>query len=107
MSGQQLLEYRADPAGVVEHQGAGDLDLPHRQLPPAAVIAVRIGQRQRDPVHPGLEEHPHRPGLHQVAQLLQPGRVRGGGEPVGQRRHRDAFAQRGAAGDLMPVAPHP
>ena len=106
VAGQQLLEHGPDPAGVVEHQRAGDLDLPHGQLPPAAVVPVRIGQRQRQAAHPGLEEHPHRPGLHQVAQLLQPGRVGGRGEPVGQRGHRDALGEGGAAGDLMTVAPH-
>ena len=105
VAGQQLLKDGPDPAGVVEDQRPGDLHLPHGQLPPAAVVPVRIGQRQREAAHPGLEEHPHRPGLHQVAQLLQPGRIGGGGEPVGQRRHRDALRQRGAAGDLMPVAP--
>ena len=105
VAGQQLLKDGPDPARVVEDQGAGDLDLPHRQLPPAAVVTVGGGQRQRDAVHPVLEEHPQRPGLDHVAQLLQPGRVGGGGEPVRQRRHRDALGQRGAAGDLVAVEP--
>ena len=43
----QRLEERPGPAGCVEDQGAGHLDLPHRQLPPVVVGAVVLGQRQR------------------------------------------------------------
>jgi hypothetical protein len=93
VAGQQLLKDGPDPARVVEDQGAGDFDLPHGQLLPAVVVPVGTGQRQREAVHPGLEEHPQCPGLDQVAQLVQPGRIRGGGEPVGQRRHRDALGE--------------
>ena len=45
--GDQRLEESAGVAGCVEHDGAGDLDLPHRALPPVAGIAVGLAKGQR------------------------------------------------------------
>ena len=45
--GDQRLEERPAVAGLVEHQGAGGLDLPHRQLPPVPVGPVCRGERHR------------------------------------------------------------
>ncbi|AFJ35172.1 hypothetical protein W7S_11025 [Mycobacterium sp. MOTT36Y] len=42
--GHQRLEEPAGVPGRVEHQGAGGLDLAHRQLPPIARGAVVFGQ---------------------------------------------------------------
>jgi hypothetical protein len=62
----------------------GDLDLAHRQLPPEPGVPVGRGQRQRQPGHPAFEPHRHGAGGEAVADGLQPGRVAGGGESVGQ-----------------------
>src|SRR5450755_2193966 len=43
---QQRLEERAGMTVLVEDQGAGGLDLPHRQLPP--VPGVPVGVRQQE-----------------------------------------------------------
>ncbi len=43
------LEERPGLARGVEHDGAGYLDLAHRQVPPVAGRAVSGSQRQRDP----------------------------------------------------------
>ena len=40
--GDQRLEEAAGVAGLGEHQGAGDLDLRHRQLPPVAGVRGRL-----------------------------------------------------------------
>jgi hypothetical protein len=50
------------PWCAFEDQGAGGLDLPHRQLPPVPGIPVFAGQRQREPGHPPFEPHLHRSG---------------------------------------------
>jgi len=48
--GDQCLDEPAGPARVIEHQGAGGLDLAHRQPPPVAGVPVGSIQRQRQPV---------------------------------------------------------
>jgi hypothetical protein len=45
--GAQCLEEPAGLAGCVEHEGAGDLDLAHGDVPPVARGPVDLGQRQR------------------------------------------------------------
>ncbi len=104
--GDQRLEERPGVAGHVEDQGAGGLDLPHRQLPPVARGPVGVGQRQRQDRHPPVEEplDPLRPEL--VADRLQPGGVGAGGEPVGQLGEPDPGVDGLALGPLMAVDPH-
>ena len=41
--GDERLEERAGAARVVEDEGAGHLDLAHRQLPPVARRSVSVG----------------------------------------------------------------
>src|SRR5712691_5653639 len=82
---QKRLEERPGVDVFVEDQGAGGLHLPHRQLPPVPGVPVGVIKRERDPGHPPLEPHLHRAGAEPVADLLQPGRVVAGGDPVGQR----------------------
>jgi hypothetical protein len=55
--GDQRLEEPTGVAGGVEHDGAGDLDLPHRALPPVAGIAVGLAKGQRQQRQPPLGEH--------------------------------------------------
>src|SRR5204863_3969333 len=43
--GDQRFEEATGPAGIVEHQRAGDLDLAHGQRPPVARRPVRGGER--------------------------------------------------------------
>ncbi len=62
---------------VVEDQGAGGLDLAHRQLPPESGIAVGGAQRQRQAGHPAFEPHLHGAGTEGIADGLQRGRVAG------------------------------
>ena len=71
-------------SGGVEDDGAGDLDLRHRQLPPVARVGVGGGERQREPRQPALEEHVDRARAEPVADRLQRSGIVGGGEPVGQ-----------------------
>ena len=104
--GDQRLEEQPAVARGVEHQGAGDFDLPHRQLPPVTQGPVRGGQRQRQPAHPTVEECMDlgRPEL--VADGLQPGRVVTAGEAVGQPGPADAGVAGLAFGPLVAVQPH-
>jgi hypothetical protein len=81
--GKQCLEERAGVDVMVEDQGAGELHLPHRQLPPEPGVPVGTGERQREPGHPPLEPHLHRAGAEPIADLLQSGWVVAAGEPIG------------------------
>ena len=74
---------------VVEDEGAGGFDLPHRQLPPVPGIPVSAGEREREPGHPASEPHLYGAGAEAVADLLQPRRIVAGGEPVGQLGEAD------------------
>ena len=69
--GDQGLEERSGVAGLGEYDGAGDLDLGHRQFPPVAGLLVGGAERQREPGQPPLEEHVDRAGLQRVADPLQ------------------------------------
>ena len=80
--GDQGVEERPGMAGRGEHDGAGDLDLGHRALPPVPGLLVGGAERQRQPVQPPLEEHLDGAGLQRVADPLQQGRV------LGRRRTR-------------------
>src|ERR1019366_1269054 len=61
--GDQRLEEGPRIAGLGEHDGAGHLDLGHRQLPPVPGPLVSGTQRQREAGQPALEEHADRAGL--------------------------------------------
>jgi len=87
--GDQRLEERPGAAGLVKDQGAGDLDLAHRALPPVARGPVRRRQGQGQAGQPPLEEHPDRCGAEPVAGLLQPLGVVGRGEAVGELGEAD------------------
>lgn len=100
------VEHRAGVAGRVEHQGAGHLDLAHRQLPPVAAGTVIDRQRRGNHAQPTFEEHQNVDRSEAVTDLLQPVGVSAGGEAVGQRREPDAGLGRLAFGPLMPVDPH-
>src|ERR1017187_2784230 len=76
--GDQCLEERPGPARRVEDQGAGGLDLAHRQFPPVAGIPVSRSQRQH--THPPPGEHLDGPGT-------EPGHRSPAGYP-GPRRRR-------------------
>jgi hypothetical protein len=84
----------------------GDLDLAHRQLPPVAVDLVVFGQRQRQQTHPPVEEPLDSARSETVTDLLKPGRVRAGGEAVGQRGPLDPHLRGLAFGPLVPVEPN-
>jgi hypothetical protein len=70
--GDERLEEAAGVAGRVEHDGAGDLDLAHRALPPVAAIPVRRAQRQRQTSKPTLHEHVDGGRPEPVADRLEP-----------------------------------
>ena len=101
----QRLEERPGPARRVEHDGAGDLDLAHRQFPPVPGPLVVRAERQRQPVQPPLGEHRDGARLRPVADLLQRGRVVAGREPVGQLPVAEPGAGGLPLGPLMAVDP--
>ena len=101
--GDQRLEEAAGMARGIEHDGAGDLHLPHRGLPPVAGIMVLQADRQWQPVQPPLDEHVDGPGAEPVTDRLQRGGVLAGGEPVGQRGETDPGPLGLPLGPLMPV----
>ena len=103
--GDQGLEERPGVTGGGEHQGAGDLDLAHGQLPPEPGRLVSSGERDRQPRHPPGEEHADGAGLQPVADGLQAVRVAGGGEAVGQLGESDPGLDRLALGPFVPVDP--
>jgi hypothetical protein len=90
---------------AVEDQGAGGLDLAHRQLPPVPGVPVGRIQGQRDLRHPPAEPGLHVTGAEAVADPLQQGRVLAGGEPVGQRGEPQAELAGLLLGPLVPVHP--
>jgi hypothetical protein len=101
----QRLEERPGPARGVEDDGAGDLDLPHRALPPVPGIAVLACEGHGDPVQPPLGEHLDGARLEPVADLLQPGGVVAGREAVGQLSEADAGLECLPLGPLVAVDP--
>jgi hypothetical protein len=103
--GDQCLEEAAGMAGCVEDDGAGDLHLPHRGLPPVAGVMVPGGERQWQPVQPPLGEHVDGARSEPVTDRLQRGGVLAGGEPVGQRGEPEPGLLGLPLGPLMPVNP--
>jgi len=69
--GDQRLEEAAGMTRRIEDDGAGDLHLPHRDLPPVPGVMVPGGKRQRQPVQPPLHEHIDRARPEPVADRLQ------------------------------------
>ena len=104
--GHQRLEERPRPAGGVQDQGAGDLDLAHGQLPPVARGPVRLAERQRQPGQPPLKQRLDGGGAKPIAELLQPIRVVAGGEPVGQFGEADPQPPGLLLGPLVAVDPY-
>ena len=104
--GDECLEEPAGPAGVVEHQGLGHLDLAHRELPPVAAGPFVVGERGGDDVDPAVEERLHVAGPEPVTDLLQPVGAVAGSEPVAQRPVVDAGLVGLALGPLVAVDPH-
>lgn len=86
----ERLEEPACPAGRVEDDGAPDLDLPHRALPPVPGIPVGGTERHREAVQPPLDEDFDGARLEAVADLLEPCGIVAGGEAVGQLGEADA-----------------
>jgi hypothetical protein len=103
--GNQRLEEPAGVAWRVEHQGAGDLDLPHRALPPVAAIPIRLAQRQRQTSKPALHEDVDGGWPEPVADRLEHGRVGAGPKPVGQLRDGQPGLGGLAFGPLVTVDP--
>src|SRR3954449_5816971 len=87
--GNQRFEERASVAGLVEHDRAGDLDLPHRQLPPVPVHPISLAEWHRQAGQPAVEESLDVGRAEPVADRLEPLRVGAGGEPVRQRGPAD------------------
>ena len=104
--GDERFEERAGPAGIIEHEGLGHLDLAHRQLPPVPGGTISGGERGRDHVDPAVEEPLHVGRSEPVTDRLQRVGVVAGGEPVGQRPVADAGAVGLAFGPLVAVEPH-
>ena len=80
--GDERLEEAPRPARVVEDQGAGDLHLAHRQLPPVAGGAVGGTERDRDHRRPPVEERLRVGRPETVADRLQPGRSGQAAKPL-------------------------
>ena len=78
----------------------------HRQLPPVASGAVRLGERQRQPAHPAFEEHPDRARAQPIADRLQRSGIGAGAKPVGQLGELDAGLGALAFGPFVAVEPH-
>jgi hypothetical protein len=89
----------------VEDDSAGDLHLPHRDLPPVPRVVILRPERQRQPVQPPLHEHVDRPGPEPVTDPLQRGRVIAGSEPVGQRGELEPGLVGLPLDPLVPVKP--
>jgi hypothetical protein len=103
--GHQGLKECPGPAGSVEHDGAGHLDLAHRQLPPIPGGPIGAGEGGWQHRDPAVEEPLQVGGAESVADLLQPGGVLAGGEPVGQGGEGDTLAVGLALGPLVAVQP--
>jgi hypothetical protein len=104
--GHEGLEERPGPSGVVEDQGAADLGLAQRQLPPVAARLVFSGQGRGDDRHPSVEEPLHVARPEPVADGLEGGGVGAGREAVGQLGETNTVAGGLAFGPLVPVDPH-
>jgi hypothetical protein len=90
---------------LVQHDGAGHLDLPHGRLPPVPGQLVLTAERHRQAVQPPLGEHLDGAGLQPVADRLQPVRIVAGGEPVGQGGEGDPGLECLPLGPLVPADP--
>ncbi|HXP13939.1 MAG TPA: hypothetical protein VN907_01350, partial [Actinomycetes bacterium] len=101
--GHQRLKERPGLAGGVQDQGAGHLNLTHRQLPPVAGGLVGQPQRGGDAGQPAVEEALEVGRAQPVADRLQGGRVVAAGEPVGQLGEGDASGGGLAFGPLVAV----
>lgn len=82
--GDQGLEERACPAGVVEDKGAGDLDLAHGELPPVTSFVIGLGKGCWDDGEPAVEERLDILGSEVIADRLEAFGLLTGGEAVGQ-----------------------
>ena len=103
--GDQGLEERPRPAGRIQHDCAGDLNLAHRDLPPIPRPLVGAAERHRQPVQPPPGEHLDGARAQPVTDLLQGHRVGAGREPAGQLGERDPGLKGLPPGPLVPVDP--
>jgi hypothetical protein len=82
--GHQGFEETTGMSGCVEHDGAGDLDLPHGGFPPVACVPILGRERQGETRQPAFDEHSYRPRTKSITDLLHGDRILAGGESVGQ-----------------------
>jgi hypothetical protein len=94
------------PAGLVEDDRAGDLDLAHRQLPPVAGLTVLVGERGRDRRHPAGEERLDVGGPQAITDRLQRSLVLACSEAVSQLGEPDPGPGGLALCPFMPVDLH-
>jgi hypothetical protein len=103
--GHQRLEESSGPARVIKDQGAGSLDLAHRQFPPEPRGPVGVGERGGDTGDPAVEERLNVGGPEAVADGLEALGSGAGGEPVGQFGEADPSPAGLPFGPLMSVDP--
>ena len=68
--GHQGFEETTGMSGCVEHDGAGDLDLPHGGFPPVACVPILGRERQGETRQPAFDEHSYRPRTKSITDLL-------------------------------------
>jgi hypothetical protein len=99
------VEEVAGPAGVVEDEGARDLDLAHREFPEVAGSAVSWGEGRGDDPGPAVEEALHIGRTEAVADALEDSWVLAGSEAVGEFGEGQALVARLPLGPLVAVGP--
>jgi len=99
------LEEAPRPAWVVEGDGAGDLDLAHRQLPEIAGPTVVIGEWRRDDSGPPGKEVFDVTRAEPVTDRLEGLRVLARGEAVRELAEAEALAPSLTLGPLVTVQP--
>jgi hypothetical protein len=87
--GHQGFEETTGMPGCVEHDGAGDLDLPHRGFPPVPCVPILGRERQWKTCQPAFDEHSDRPRTKSITDLLHGDRILAGGESVRQLGETD------------------
>ena len=104
--GNECLEEAAGPSGCIEHQGARDFDLAHRELPPVASLLIGGIQWCGDNRHPAIEEGLEVGRAGSITDGLQASGVSARSEAVGQLGKGQPVDACLALGPLMPVCPN-
>ena len=104
--GHQGLEQGACSSRCVEHDGAGDLDLTHAELPPVASLAIGACERTGDADNPIVEECLELGRTESITDGLQPAWVFAVRKAIGQLGKGEAFASGLTFGPIVPVDPH-